>query len=90
MRSRNRHAKSFFLTPDRDQGSFSMGTLKKTLKEQSGLKAGYGWAYLKTYRESFHMTFSEDDVIVQLAKRLFPEDNMPDEITVTVEWQDPS
>lgn len=63
-----------------------MESLKKKLKKMSGLKAGYGWMYLTSYREDFHMTFAEDEVIVQLKKALFPNGNMPDEIDVTVEW----
>lgn len=65
-----------------------MGYIKKILKEQSGLKAGPGFIFLKTYREQFHFTNLEDEVLVQLAMRLFPEGKMPSEITVTVEWQD--
>ncbi len=65
-----------------------MGYIKKILKVQSGLKARYGFVFLKTYREQFHFFNTEDEVVVQLAKRLFPAGKMPKEITVTVQWQD--
>lgn len=66
-----------------------MGTITKKLIKMSGLKAGQGALYLQTYRESFHFTVSEDEVVVQLKKAIFPE-GTPGEITVTVEWNDSS
>ncbi len=67
-----------------------MGSISKTLRKMSGLKAGYGFAFLMTYREKFHLSASEDQVVVQLAKALFPSGELPEEISVTVEWNDPS
>lgn len=66
-----------------------LGTITKKLIEMSGLKAGQGALFLQTYREAFHITVSEDEVIVQLRKAIFPG-GTPDEITVTVEWNDES
>ena len=66
-----------------------MGSISKNLKKMSGLKAGQGFVFLMTYRETFHLSVASDQVIVQLAKTLFPEGNLPEEISVTVEWNDP-
>lgn len=65
-----------------------MAKMQKTLKKMSGMKAGYGWSHMTTYREDFHLSFSHDEVIVQLKKEMFPSGGMPDEINVTVEWED--
>ena len=56
----------------------------------SGLKAGYGALYLMTYRESFHLSAANDVVVVQLKKDMFPDGIMPDEVDVTVEWDENS
>lgn len=65
-----------------------MGSITKSLKKMSGLKAGYGALYLMTYRESYHMSFAQDEVIVQLKKALFQDREMPDQIKITVEWEE--
>ncbi len=60
--------------------------MEKRLVKMSGLKAGYGFFYMQTYRDSFHLTVSEDELIVQLKKDIFPNSEPPAEIRVTVEW----
>ena len=66
-----------------------LGSITKKLVKMGGLKAGPGFLYLQTYRESFHLSVQDDDVVVQLKKALFQTDT-PEEITVTVEWPDSS
>lgn len=61
-----------------------MGTIQKKLAKSNQLE--YGMLFLQTYRE---MDALSDEVIVQLKKKMF-QGPAPDEITVTVEWQDGS
>ncbi len=41
---------------------------------------------MQTYRETFHLSVENDEVIVQLSKSLLGGDKMPEQITVTIEW----
>ena len=66
-----------------------LGMMTKKLIKMSGLKAGQGALFLQTYREAFHITVAEDEVIVQLRKAIFTG-AAPEEITVTVEWSEDS
>lgn len=51
-----------------------------------GLKAGRDYLIMQTYRETFHLSVENDEVIVQLSKSLLGGDKMPEQITVTIEW----
>ncbi len=66
-----------------------MGSITKKLVKIRGIKGGPGFLYLQTYRESFRLSFQDDQVIVQLNKAFFQTDT-PEEITVTIEWPDRS
>ena len=65
-----------------------MGSISKTLNKAKFRGSMNGFLFLQTYRETNKVILSKDEVIVLLAKNLFPDGNMPAEVNVTVSWNE--
>ena len=65
-----------------------MGSISKTLNKAKFRGSMNGSLFLQTYRETNKVILSKDEVIVLLAKNLFPDGNMPAEVNVTVSWNE--
>ncbi len=65
-----------------------MGSISKTLIKAKFRASMNGALFLQTYRESNKMILSKDEVIVLLARNLFPDGNVPAEVNVTVSWNE--
>ena len=64
------------------------GSISKTLKKAKFRGSMNGFLFLQTYRESNKIILSKDEVVVLLARNLFPDGNMPAEVNVTVSWNE--
>ena len=74
------------------QGDFErvkqMGSISKTLIKAKFRASMGGALFLQTYRESNKMILSKDEWVVLLPRNLFPDGNMPAEVSVTVYWNE--